>query len=488
MAIRKLLTLALALLLALTPLYASAEPTLPEETIAVIGGSDGPTAVYVTGEAVSGAFSLTLSDPQLSAAGETLDLTGLALRIIGAKDGANQNATFTMQLLANDAVAAAGALALNNEKLYVVIDGLSKTLSASLGDLNGAGVSLDAFSAPDVSAFSPEALSEVFDDIEFTPVEETSVNFYLQEGLASGVRAHITGEQLKQIASELETMFARANVQADLDAEGLAGFELDLVFYTDNGDNLRMEATLTETETGTAVPIVLLVNADEAAGVMNLSLEARSEQNDESIYFNLNSAPSPEYEGHESVDGRLTMNMGGESYDLFTISLKPEQKDAKVYDRYEAVVNDPSSGEMKLSGVVYQGETDEAYSMSLSVMGDELSVEYSGQIERAEDSEKHAGTLSLSVISSDVSVDLSAGLTVESTSDFASYLLDPSALDTLDITQMTQDDVTQLQTELQTVMISGMGALMQVPSVAALISQYLTIDEVEQTSPEIASF
>lgn len=114
MAIRKLLTLALALLLALTPLYASAEPALPEETIAVIGGADGPTAVYVTDEAVSGAFSLTLSDPQLSAAGETLDLTGLALRIIGAKDGANKNGSFTMQLLANDAVAAAGALALNN--------------------------------------------------------------------------------------------------------------------------------------------------------------------------------------------------------------------------------------------------------------------------------------------------------------------------------------------------------------------------------------
>lgn len=433
---KRFLALALALMLALVPMGALAD-----------GGS----------------FTLRLSDPvfTVDADGQavTQDLTGLALQLGGvceALDTDNLNLLLSLMVLANDDPAASGMIGFKDDEFYALASGITGVLSMSAGEaVNMTGLSQNLESSL-TNAF------EGFKDIEFTEGPAEAVQFYTGSGEYPRYSTTLTADQLRAMAGD------GVNITGD--------FTLDLSYFTDDGANLRVEGVIHNAAPDDPefedLQFVYVCEALES-GVVNMGGVLYNENTE--INLDLNGAPDEQYPEHYGLEGVLDITDGG-SRQQVQVSLSPgEAEDGMVADVFNAVVFDGEDIVGSLNVISSVSDAQESYWLTLSDAsgGNALNLGYEGTIQTAETDRVHSGLAQFELLADGQHIAGQVGVDLNLSTDVSGKLPDISAMERVDISAMTDEQQEQLTLEGQQLLITALGKLMTVPSLATLISTAL---------------
>lgn len=418
-------------------------------------------------EGTEGSFTLKLSDPVISITqgGETTtqDLTGLAVQLGGVldtSDEANPNGLLSLMLLANDEPAASGMLGFNAEHVYALVNGLSNLLTVSLED----AMDLIEESGTDALPGNLDALGQVpelLDKIEFTEGPAESVTFLNSTATCPRYSATLNRDELSAL------LFNSADLPEDV--------RLDVSYFTDDAGNLRAEGTFKNIDDGADaderdINFVLLAELQDDS---SFQLGGSVWGDDTEINLEAKGGPDSAYPDYQSFEGVIEILDGDDEPVQIQISKSVgETEDGQLADTFDVFGFEGEQAVFSISGVSLATETSESYSLYIS-NGDEseaFALVYEGSIARDGEDSVREGQLSLGMLDGGTQTEgtLNVGLNLSPTA--AGKLPDLSAMPSIDISQLDDEQMEQLTAEGQQLLIQAMGKLMTVPSVAALIS------------------
>ena len=361
--------------------------------------------------AETGSLTFKLFDPTLKMEDADMNFEGIALQIGGAWDTDAAKAALNLVLLAQDAAAISAVAGLDGENLYALVNGLSSVLTLPASEIENVG------------AMAMESLpEEVAGPLSGIMSGDTSAFMPDIEGILSDVQIQDAGMQMVD--------FGAGEVEAEVVTAHISNEQLKAI----GGD------ALSEIPEGATVDMTIATSdADlKISGTINGILEDADNPNLDFVAL-INIA-----EDGIKLDAQLGQDETTMLLDIFFAMGENGANPKFVFD----------------FAAVDGGNTVAAVTMN-----------YDGTVEQADDGMKCAGTFGIIAASSGSEL-LNASIKIEliQSDDVEGKLPDISGMNQVNVMELTEEQMEQFTGELQELLMTVVGQMMTVPSVAELIS------------------
>ncbi|MEG0935228.1 MAG: hypothetical protein RSJ41_06530 [Clostridia bacterium] len=396
----------------------------------------------------------------------TLDLKGLKLALDSS------NAGFIAQVLADDAVALSVAGQMKEDDLLLWAEGLSKVIS-----MKRDAIDLAESVMTETPTIDPSALLASLEGVTLTPAGREEVLFLdaTQKVEAEKITLHAADAQIDAFLTSYKAIAEQAGeVLTDIDFEDLlaADMTLDASFWiSDDTTNTRLEIVFTradEKDTTTINGAFLM--AQPGGDVLKLygTLGRGTQQFELSLTVQPDEvlADYPQFAGQlierkeDAVQMTLTLNIKPESLEdginhLINVSL--ELANGQTYDL--------TAGRQHTTSTA-----SDLYALDLSSNQGFSGYVYCRQVPvEADGITGTDGALEISFTFDGKTILATADLSAHTMPD-ALVLPDISAMPVIDFNNITEEDMTQLMSEGQMMMLRALGSLMTLPGLEAMAS------------------